>query len=181
MPAPVRIELTDTARAALIARFNATRDADARLHYQMVLLAAGGRTAPQIAPLVQRSAVAVWRVLTRYRTAGPQGVLPRPRPGRPRAGRPRPGRPRAGRPRAAPPAWLAELRRVIELDPPAVGVDSATWTTGLLAGYLARATGHRASLETVRLALHRAGYGCKRPGWVLKRKAEEDPGWAGTG
>ena len=171
MPAPVRIELTDTARAALIARFNATRDADARLHYQMVLLAAGGRTAPQIAPLVQRSAVAVWRVLTRYRTAGPQGVLPRPRP----------GRPRAGRPRAAPPAWLAELRRVIELDPHAVGVDSATWTTGLLAGYLARATGHRASLETVRLALHRAGYGCKRPGWVLKRKAEEDPAWAGNG
>ena len=171
MPAPVRIELTDTARAALIARFNATRDADARLHYQMVLLAADGRTAPQIAPLVQRSAVAVWRVLTRYRTAGPQGVLPRPRP----------GRPRAGRPRAAPPAWLAELRRVIELDPHAVGVDSANWTTGLLAGYLARATGHRASLETVRLALHRAGYGCKRPGWVLKRKAGEDPGWAGTG
>ena len=165
MPAPVRIELTDTARAALIARFNATRDADARLHYQMVLLAADGRTAPQIAPLVQRSAVAVWRVLTRYRTAGPQGVLPRPR---------------AGRPRAAPPAWLAELRRVIELDPHAVGVDSANWTTGLLAGYLARATGHRASLETVRLALHRADYVCKRPGWVLKRKAEEDPEWAGN-
>jgi transposase len=165
MPAPVRIKLTDTARAELITRFNATRDADARLHYQMVLLAADGRTAPQIAPLVQRSAVAVWRVLTRYRTAGPQGVLPRPRP---------------GRPRAAPPAWLAELRRVIEQDPHAVGVDSANWTTGLLAAYLARTTGHRASLETVRLALHRAGYGCKRPGWVLKRKAEEDPGWAGN-
>ena len=91
----------------------------------MVLLAADGRTAPQIAPLVQRSAVAVWRVLTRYRTAGPPGVLPRRRP---------------GRPRAAPSAWLAELRRVIELDPHAVGVERANWTTGLLAAYLARAT-----------------------------------------
>src|SRR5262249_47425998 len=129
MPAPVRIALTDAARAELVARFNATRDADTRLHYQMVLLAADGRTAPQIAPLVQRSAVAVWRVLSRYRTAGPKGVLPRPRP---------------GRPRAAPPAWAAELQRVIELDPHAVGVDSANWTTGLLAAYLARATGHRA-------------------------------------
>jgi transposase len=166
MPAPVRIELTATARAELVARFNTTRDADTRLRYQMVLLAADGRSAPQIAPLVQRSAVAVWRVLTRYRAAGPRGVLPRPRP---------------GRPRAVPAAWLAELQRVIELDPHAVGVDRANWTTGLLAAYLARTTGHRASLETVRLALHRAGYVCKRPGWVLKRKAEEDPGWAGTG
>jgi transposase len=165
MPAPIRIELTDAARAELVARFNATRDADTRLRYQMVLLAADGRSAPQIAPLVQRSAVAVWRVLTRYRAAGARGVLPRPRP---------------GRPRAAPPAWPAELQRVIGLAPRAVGVDSANWTTGLLAAYLARTTGHRASLETVRLALHRAGYVCKRPGWVLKRKAEEDPEWAGN-
>jgi transposase len=165
MPAPIRIALTDAARAEVVARFNATRDADTRLRCQMVLLAADGRTAPQIGPLVQRSAVAVWRVLTRYRAAGPRGVLPRPRP---------------GRPRAAPPAWLAELQRVIELDPRTVGVDSANWTTGLLATYLARASGHRASLETVRLALHRAGYVCKRPGWVLKRKAEEDPEWAGN-
>ena len=66
MPAPVRIELTDAARAELVTRFNVTRDAGARLRYQMVLLAAAGRTAPQIAPLVQRSAVAVWRVLKRY-------------------------------------------------------------------------------------------------------------------
>jgi transposase len=166
MPAPIRIELTETTRAELVARFNATHDADARLRYQMVLLAADGRTAPQIAPLVQRSAVAVWRVLRRYRAAGPRGVVPRPRP---------------GRPRATPPGWAAELRRVIDLDPHVVGVDSANWTTALLAAYLARATGHRTSLETVRLALHRAGYVCKRPGWVLKRKAEEDPGWAGNG
>jgi transposase len=166
MPAPVRVTLTDTARAELVARFNATRDADARLRYQMVLLAADGRTAPQIAPLVQRSAVAVWRVLRRYRAGGAAAVAPRPRP---------------GRPVAAPPAWGAELRRVVELDPHAVGVNSANWTTGLLAGYLAACTGHPASDETVRLFLHRADYVCKRPGWTLKRKAEEDPGWAGNG
>ena len=70
---------------------------------------------------------------------------------------------------------------MIELDPHAVGVDSANWTTGLLAGYLAAATGHRTSDETVRLALHRADYVCKRPRWTLKRKAQEQPGWAGNG
>jgi transposase len=166
VPAPVRIELTAAARAELVARFNATRAADARLRYQMVLLAADGRTAPQIAPLVQRSAVAVWRVLKRYRVGGPAVGAPRPRPGPP------PG---------APSAWSAELRRVIDLDPHAVGVDSANWTTGLLAGYLARTTGHATSDEAVRLALHRADYVCKRPGWTLKRKAQEQPGWAGNG
>ena len=155
MPAPVRIEVTDAARAELVARFNGTRDADARLRYQMVLLAADGRTAPQIAPLVQRSAVAVWRVLKRYLAGGAAAVAPRPRP---------------GRPPAAPRAWAAEWRRVNDLDPHAVGVDRANWTTGLLAGYLARTTGHATSDEAVRLALHRADYVCKRPGcsWALR-------------
>jgi transposase len=132
----------------------------------MVLLAADGRTTTQIAPLVQRSPDTVARVLKRYHAAGAAGVPPRPRP---------------GRPVAAPPAWGAELWRVIELDPHAVGVESANWTTGRLAAYLERATGHGASDETVRLWLHRADYVCKRPGWTLKRKAQEQPGWAGNG
>jgi transposase len=166
MPAPLRVTLPERARTALVARFNATRDAETRLRYQMVLLAADGRTTTQIAPLVQRSPDTVARVLKRYLAAGPAGVPHRPRP---------------GRPVGAPPAWAAELRRVIELDPHAVGVDSANWTTGLLADHLARTTGHRTSLETVRLFLHRADYVCKRPGWTLKRKAEEDPAWAGNG
>jgi transposase len=160
------VELTDAARAELVARFNATRDAETRLRYQMVLLAGAGRSAPEVAPLVQRHPATVWQVLRRYLAGGAAGVAPRPRP---------------GRPVAAPPGWAAELRRVIDLDPHEVGVESANWTTGLLAAYLARATGHRTSSETVRLALHRAGYVCKRPGWVLKRKAQEDPAWAGNG
>lgn len=47
--------------------------------------------------------------------------------------------------------------------------------------YLAARTGHGASDEAVRLALRRADYVCKRSGWTLKRKAEEQPGWAGNG
>ena len=166
MPAPLRVTLTETAHRDVVARFNATRDAETRSRYQMVLLAADGRTTTQIAPLVQRSPDTVARVLKRYLTAGPAGVPHRPRP---------------GRPAATPRAWLTELLRVIELDPHAVGVDSANWTTGLLAAYLARTTGHRTSLETVRLALHRADYVCKRPTWSLKRKAQEQPAWAGNG
>jgi transposase len=67
---------------------------------------------------------------------------------------------------------------VIDLDPHTVGVDSANWTTRLLADYLARVTGHRTGIETVRAHLHQAGYVCKRPTWTLQRKAAEHEAWA---
>jgi len=79
------------------------------------------------------------------------------------------------------PAWTAELLRVIELDPHTVGVDSANWTTGLRATYLAQQTGLAVSDETVRTALHAHDYVCKRPTWTLKRKAEDQPGYVGNG
>ena len=97
------------------AAFEATRDAETRLRYQMVLLAGDGLTAPHIAPLVRRSEATVQRVLHRYRTGGLRAVPRRPVPG--------------SLP-AVPPAWEAELRRVIELDPHEVGVPSPLWTTG---------------------------------------------------
>jgi transposase len=163
MPAALRLHLTDDERAEVARRFETTRDAETRLRYQMVLLAADGRTAPQIAPLVRRSAATVERVLHRFREEGADGVPHRCRP---------------GRPPEVPPVWEAELRRVIELDPHTVGVDSANWTTQLLAAYLAQKSGHRAGIETVRVHLHKAGYVCKRPTWTLQSKAEEQPEWA---
>jgi transposase len=128
-----------------------------------VLLAADGHSAPQIAPLVRRSRDTVRRVLHRYGGAGVGDVPQRPRP---------------GRPPAVPAVWEAELRRVIDLDPHTVGVDSATWTTRLLVDYLTGVTGHRTSIETMRVHLHTAGYVCKRPTWTLQRKAAEQEEWA---
>ena len=166
MPAPLRLTLDDAARAELEGRYHATGDAETRTRYQMLLLLAEGRTPAEVGTLVRRGPATVRRVLRRYRAEGSDGVPPRPRPGQP--------------PRF-PPAWEAELARVVELDPRTVGVPSAVWTTRRLADYLAGATGHRAVIETVRLALHRLGFVCKRPGWSLKRKAEEQPGWAKNG
>src|SRR6266545_947087 len=104
----------------------------------------------------------------------PQRPDPHPLPDRPaqRAG------PHPGQPPHYPPGWEAELVRVADLDPHEVGVDGALWTCRLLSDYLAEVTGHRAGIETVRIALHRAGYVCKRPRWVLSRKAQAQPGWA---
>lgn len=163
MPAPVRLTLDAATRTAVAARYAATRAAAERTRCQMVLLAADGRTCPQIAAVVRTSPDTVRRVLHRFAAEGLAGVATKAR---------------TGRPRVVTPAWEAALRRVIDLAPRAVGVPSAVWTTELLAAYLAEATGLRVSLETVRVHLHRLEYVCKRPTWTLKRKATEQPEWA---
>src|SRR6266702_350855 len=100
---------------------------------------------PQIAQLVRCSPDTVRRVLRRYLAGGPDAVPHRPPP---------------GQPPHYPPGWEQELVRVADLDPHEVGVDSALWTCRLLADYLHRVTGYRAGIETVRVALHRAGFVC---------------------
>lgn len=166
MVAPLRVQLDEPTRAAVADRYERTHGAIERTNCQMVLLADEGRTAAQIAPLVRRSPDQVRRILKRFQTQGLAGLAPRKAP---------------GRPVQVTPAWLAELQRVVAVDPRSVGVPSAVWTTRLLADYLAGATGHRTGLETVREHLHRLGYVCKRPTWVLKRKATEQADWAGKG
>ncbi len=137
-----------------------------RTHAQVVLLADEGRTVTEIAWLVRRGRDQVRKILRRFRSEGLAGLAPRQR---------------TGRPLGVTPAWLAELQRVIDLDPHRVGVDSAVWTTRLLADHLERVTGHRTGIEAVRIHLHRLGYVCKRPTWSLKRKATEQAGWVKNG
>ena len=162
MAMPLRVRLNEEERAEVERRYTTARNAETRTRYQMVLLAADGKSAPQIGWLVRRSEDTVRRVLRRFLQLGLDGVPHRPHP---------------GRPVAAPTTWQAELRRVIDLDPRCVGVPSAVWTTRLLSTYLDRVTGHPAAIETVRVHLHRAGYVCKRPTWSLKRKSTEQAGW----
>jgi transposase len=163
MAAPLRVTLGQAAKAELERRYQTTRDATTRTRYQMVLLRAEGHPVVEVAHLTRCSPDTVRRVLRRYLGHGPDAV---------------PHRPHLGQPPHYPPAWQAELVRVADLDPHEVGVDSALWSCRLLADDLHGVTGHRAGIETVRIALHRAGYLCKRPRWVLTRKAPAQPGWA---
>ncbi len=158
--------LDDETLTDLRARYDATDDADLRLRYQMILLSHQGRSVAEIAELVFRSRDTVARVLKRFRDGGVAAV------------------PRRFAPGSTPTitaAWTAELLRVIELDPHVVGVNSASWTTGLLATYLAERTGIAVSDETVRTTLHAHAYVCKRPTWTLKRRAEAQPNYVGNG
>jgi transposase len=166
MPKPLTLpRLDDTVLAQLRQHYDASTDANLRLRYQMVLLASQGRSVSEIASIVLRSHDTVTRVLNRFCNEGSTAIPRRKAPG------------------GAPTVtidWTSELLRVIELDPHTVGVSSANWTTGLLATYLADKTGVTVSAETVRIALHRHGYVCKRPTWTLKRKAEEQDGYVGN-
>jgi transposase len=163
MPAPMRLRLDQPTREAVAQRYERTSSAIERTNCQMVLLADEGRSLMEITWLVRRGREQVRKVLHRFQAEGLTGLAPRKR---------------TGRPREVTPAWLAELERVIERDPHVVGVDSAVWTTRLLANYLAEVTGHRAGIEVVRVHLHQLGYVCKRPTWTLQCKAEEQPEWA---
>jgi transposase len=163
MPAPLRLRLDQATREALAERYEHASGAVERTNCHIVLLADEGRHAPEIAWLVRRGPHQVRKVLRRFQTEGLAGLVPRKPP---------------GRALGVTPAWLAELQRVIEVSPRSVGVASAVWTTRLLASYLEQVTGHRAAIETVRVHLHRLGYVCKRPTWSLKRKANEQAGWA---
>jgi putative transposase len=157
--------LSESQVTALHQLYDTTTNANLRLRYQVVLLAHQGRSVAEIAAIVFRSRDTVERVLKRFLQGGITAIPRRKAPG------------------MAPtvtPAWKAELLRVIDLDPHTVGIHSAHWTTGLLATYLAAATGITVTAETVRLYLHAADYVCKRPTWTLKRKAEEQPGYVGN-
>jgi transposase len=166
VPRPLTIPpLPEATGAELRRRYDATADPEDRLRYQVVWLAHGGKRVPEIARVVLRGPDTVARVLHRYLAGGLAAVPRRTAP---------------GPARTVTPEWEAELLRVVELDPHAVGVASANWTTGLLAAYLAERTGVAVGQETVRQYLHAHDYVCKRPTWTLRRRAAEQPGYAGN-
>ena len=165
MSAPIILPRLDpTTLAELRQRYEETPNAESRTRYQMILLAQHHYKVPQIARIVLRSEDTVARVLNRF-LAGGLDAVPRRTP--------------PGRKRQVTAAWETELLRVIELDPHEVGVESANWTTELLAEYLRTQTAIRMTEETVRVYLHAHGYVCKRPTWTLRRKAGEQADYVG--
>jgi transposase len=115
---------------------------------------------------VHRSHDTILRVLHRYQSGGLAAVPRKKGPG------PKP---------KVTAAWEEELLRVIDDDPHDYGVNSANWTTQLLADYLAAKTGIVADPETVRRSLHRHDYVSRRPTWTVAHKAAEREDWVGKG
>jgi transposase len=162
MPAALQLRVDQMTREAVADWYERACAPIERTNAQIVLLADEGRSVAEIGWLVRRGRDQVGKMLHRFRNEGLAGLAPRRH---------------TGRPLGVTPAWQAELQRVIDLDPRIVGIDSAVWTTRLLAAHLAEVTGHRTGIEAVRVHLHRLGYVCKRPTWSLKRKSTEQAGW----
>src|SRR6266852_5138502 len=157
-------ELDAATLVGLHQRYEETPNVESRTRYQMLLLAQQGYKVPQVARIVLRSEDTVARVRKRF-LAGGLDAVPRRTP--------------PGRERTVTAAWEAELLRVIELDPHEVGVNSANWTTELLAEYLGKQTGIQVTEETVRVHLHTNGYVCKRPTWTLRAPCRSTSGLRG--
>ena len=158
--------LSPDLRNLVLERFNNAPDPETRTRYQMVLLATDRQlTSAETAALVFRSHDTVERVLHRFEEEGLDAV---------------PRRHGGGPARTLTREAEDELVRVIDDDPHSYGFASANWTTTLLAAYLAQSMGIEVSLETVRLALHRRGYVCKRPTWTVQHKAQEREDWVGN-
>ncbi|GAC1350770.1 MAG: hypothetical protein NVSMB27_36470 [Ktedonobacteraceae bacterium] len=165
MSAPITLPRLDaTTLTELRQRYEETPNVESRTRYQVILLAQHRYKVLQIARIVLRSEDTVARVLNRFLARGLDAVPRRIPP---------------GRERRVTAVWEAELLRVIELDPHEVSVESANWTTELLAEYLGQQTAIQVTEETVRVYLHAHGYVCKRPTWTLRRKAGEQAYYVG--
>ena len=158
--------LPDSQVTELQQLYHTTTEANLRLRYQIVLLAHQRRSVAEIAAMVFRSRETVERLLKRCLRGGTPALPRRQAP---------------GVTPPVPPAWQAELLRVLALDPHTVGIRRANWPTGLFATSLATTTSITVTAETVRLYLHAAGDVCKRPTWPLTRQAEAQPGSVGNG
>jgi transposase len=138
-------------------RFSAG-SADVFRNCLIILMSHSKDTVASIADRLGCSTDTVKRVRRLYRRGGAAALRPRKSPGRP--------------PRATP-AFLEEMRRVVQVNPRALGYGFSTWSAARLAAHLAKVTGLRFSDDQMRRLLHREGFSVHRPKHTLKGKRDE--------
>jgi transposase len=154
----MRLELGARERVALEAAAAVERRARVWRRYRAILLLAE-RGPGEVAVALGCSRASVYGWAAAWREQGWEGLRERPHPG--------PARRLAGGGEAALEALLAEDRQ-------ACGRHATGWTVPQLRQELA-AAGYTVGERTIRRALHRLGWGWKRPKYVLGRP---DPAYA---
>lgn len=150
----IRISLTETERSALT-RLRLCRNTNIgeRAHY--VLLAASGRSAPEIARYLDRNIITIRLWLNRYLQEGLEGLRGKKPPGRP------------GKKSLVIESQLEELLSKMPQD---YGYQEAGWQINLLRHWLAK-QGVDACDNTIVKALNRLGYVYKRFSKTLPKNA----------
>ncbi len=128
--------------------YHTTKDVRIRTRTQIILLALEGRSAPQIAKIVDMSGEGVRHHMRRYRDEGIQGLYDKER---------------AGRPRSATPDYIEAAIAALRRRPRALGLAFSVWTLDRLLEYLTEKTGITVSDETLRTHLLAHGFSFSRP------------------
>ena len=157
--------LTPAEQAALEHDYRFHPDPLVRRRSHIVLLAAQLETQGEIARIVRCSTDTIRRALDLFRAGGRSalGRLPT----------------LATHTSKRALVWQKELAQTMERGPEACGVSRPTWTAALLVLQLVATTGILTSERTVRRGLESLDFGCRRPTWTVRHKAEEQPEYAG--
>ena len=123
-----------------------------RERLEMVKAAALGQDAGAIARWSGRTERTVCRWVGRYSREGIVGLADAPR---------------AGRPPHADAAYLEQLERLVETEPPTLGLPFDVWTSARLSAYLAATTQVRITPGWLRALLGRRRFACGRPKHTL--------------
>jgi transposase len=152
--------LTPAQRRRLEQQLRATEDASVFRRTLAVLEAAGGRPIAEIARLLRTSRPSVYHWLAGFRSSRDPGSLDDHRGGN------------------HPTLWTDELQALLatslEKPPDHFGYQAVEWTASLLREHLARGSGTRPSLRSIRRQLHQQGYVWKRPRYVLEPDPEAE-------
>lgn len=140
----------------LAARYRAARDPVERTHWQVIRLAAGGRSCAEVAAIVGYSLTWVRTIIRRYNGDGPAGIGDR----------------RHANPGGAgllTPAQQAELRAALSAPPP----DGGLWTCRKVADWIGERLGRPIAEQRGWDYLCRLGFSPQRP---RPREMRADPG-----
>ena len=130
-----------------------------RERLEMVKAAALGQDAGAIARWSGRTERTVCRWVGRYTRAGAAGLVDAPR---------------AGRPPHADAAYLEQLERLVETEPPTLGLPFDVWTSARLSVYLVETTHVRITPGWLRGLLGRRRFACGRPKHTLSHLQDAD-------
>ncbi|NIM76009.1 MAG: helix-turn-helix domain-containing protein [Armatimonadetes bacterium] len=152
------IKLTDAQWDELDHLRMSTASADVFRNCTIILMSAVGRSKASISKDLGCCTDTVARVRRLYRKGGVKALHPIKPPGRP------------GR---ATPAFIAQMKRVVQTNPLTLGYGFSTWSAARLAQHLAKVTGIRFSDDQMRRLLHQEGFSIHRPKHTLKGRRDE--------
>ncbi len=153
MPKQINYQLSETELEEIEAAQRTSPDPRVRQRATGLRLLHLGKKPAEVAELLNVSQATVFNWHAEWRAKGIAGLADKPR---------------SGRPPLADDAYRAKVEALIEIDPTTLGYGFTCWTLERLIAHLAKETGIRVSINTMRSVLEGQDYVCRRPKHDLK-------------